>query len=143
MFSGLAEGAVDSAELVAVVERNRRATPAQTAAALLDVVQRLPYYPDPPGANDWIGDPRTVLRIGGDCEDLATLVVALWATAGLTARIQWIGQEGDQDHVSAQVQIPGAGWIWGEPTIKGARFGEYPYDAARRLRVGRGAEGRL
>jgi len=144
MFTGLAQAAVDSPEVAAAARRCQRATPARTAAACLDLVQGLPYYPDPPGVDDWIGHPCNVLTVGGDCEDLATLLVALWATCGLAGRIHWIPQDGNtQDHVTAEVEVPGYGWLWGEATIKGAKLGEYPYDAAARLGVGRGAKGRL
>lgn len=142
-FTAFAQDAIDAPEVAAAAARCRRATPARTAAACLDLVQALPYYPDPPGVDDWIGHPCHVLTVGGDCEDLATLLIALWATCGLTGRLQWITQGGEQDHVTAQVQLPGLGWLWGEPTVRGARLGEDPYAAAKRLQVSRGFPGAL
>ena len=108
-------------------------------------MQRLPYYPDPPGESDWISDPCHALVVGGDCEDLSVLLVALWAACGLTARVVWIAQpEAGQDHVSAEVLLPrAAGWLPGEGTVRGARLGEDPYVAAKRLQAVRARGGGL
>lgn len=106
------------------------------ASGALRIVQGLPYRADPPGSSDLVTAACETLTIGGDCEDLAALLVALWSAAGLGGRIVWLSQDGaSQDHVSAQVWVSGA-WWWGEPTVPGARLGEYPYLAAARLGVG-------
>lgn len=132
-FEGIAQHNVGAPEVERAARRCLRDSRWDTAAACLEVVQRLPYYPDPPGADDWIGHPCHVLTIGGDCEDLATLLVSLWATCGLTGRLVWLTQPASgQDHVGAEVKLGGR-WVWGESTVQGARLGEDPYKAAARL----------
>lgn len=98
----------------------------------LATVQLLPYRADPDGAADLVCDPATILRRGGDCEDRATLLVALLLALRRTARLVWIEQPHDAlDHVSVQLW-DGAGWQWCDPIVRGARVGEHPVEAARR-----------
>jgi transglutaminase-like putative cysteine protease len=149
VFSRVAQAAVEAPEVELAARACRRSSPEETARACLKLVQGLPYRPDRPGEADDLADPCHALVIGGDCEDLAVLLVALWASAGLAGRVVWLVQGGaSQDHVSAEVWLPGrhgraAGWAYGEPTVRGARLGEAPHAAARRLGVGREAPGVL
>lgn len=144
-FSAMAKSGADEWDVMRVardVAWGLRSDEAR-ARALMEFVQRLPYWPDPPGTKDFIAQPCRVLVIGGDCEDLATLLVALWVASGLTGRLVWIVQEGDQDHVAPEVYLPARGWLWGETTVRGARLGEYPKQAAARLGVQRSRRGAL
>lgn len=99
---------------------------------MLAAVQRVRYVPDPPGNADKICDALTTLREGGDCEDLAALVVGAARALGVPARLVWIAQGGPLDHVVAEVYLDGR-WQWAEATIAGAQVGEHPYEAAARL----------
>ena len=103
-----------------------------SVARVLAAVQRVRYVPDPPGSADKICDAATTLREGGDCEDLAALVVGGARALGVPARLVWIAQGGPLDHVVAEVYVEGR-WQWAEPTIAGAMLGEHPYEAAARL----------
>lgn len=149
VFSRVAQAAIDAPEVVRAAQSCRRRTLEDTARACLELVQALPYRPDRPGEADDLADPCHALVIGGDCEDLSVLLVALWAAAGLAGRVVWLVQAGaSQDHVTAEVFLPArrgraAGWVYGEPTVRGAVLGEEPHRAARRLGVGRGAPGVL
>lgn len=102
------------------------------AAALLRAVQTLPYRLDPKG--EWFQSARYTLAWGGDCEDLASLLVALCRAAGLEARIVWMDETGEYNHVSTQIYVGGR-WQWAESIIPGASLGEFPQDAANRLGV--------
>lgn len=103
----------------------------ERAARLLARVQRLPFRYDPAG--EWVQTAGETLATGGDCEDLSALFAWLAKRAGLTTQIVWISQPSAlRDHVCAAVLLDGV-WWWAEPTIPGARLGESPYDAARRL----------
>ncbi len=115
-------------------------SPRTLAAAALARVQRLPYRPDPPG--EWFQSPAYTALYGGDCEDLATLYVAVCALLGLDARLVWITQKNQAlNHVTAVVvwdpAWPGVleapGWEWSDASMLGARLGENPYDAVKRL----------
>lgn len=104
--------------------------------AVLRWAQSLPYVPDPSHLNaagkDLACDVAAVARIGGDCEDLACLVMACALALGLEARLVWLVSGGDLDHVVAEV-FDGVRWLWCEATIAGAVVGEHPYRAAARL----------
>lgn len=109
------------------------AAPEVRAAHWLARVQALPYVSDPVGPVDVVEtDVRRVLERGADCEERAALVAALVAADGIAARVVWLVQDGAPlDHVSALVDL--GGWRWADATIPGARVGEHPRDAARRL----------
>ncbi len=128
--------------------------------ACLRAVQSLPYHAD--GAVDCLRDPSETIAEGGDCEDLASLFVALVTCGrralglrGVGALVVWIDQSPDapQDHVSAWCWVDGAiagrapssgvisrltdppsGVWWAETTVR-ARRGESPYAAVERLGV--------
>lgn len=126
----------DSAPVVELVSRCLRAPVEARAACALATVQALPYRDDPPGVDEVQSADVTAVE-GGDCEDLAALLVVLWEILGVRGRVVWLSQPGAvQDHVTAQAFVAG-GWAWGEPTIEGARLGESPYQAAARLGVRR------
>jgi len=109
------------------------------AAAVLVVVQALPYVPDP-GGEEWLQSVAETWERGGDCEDVSTAVVALARAVGLRARLVWLPLPGEAfPHVSAQISpdpasVPSATatWWWAEPSVR-AHLGEYPLDAAARL----------
>jgi transglutaminase-like putative cysteine protease len=105
------------------------------AKRALELVHKLPYRPDPQGLEIFQSAEETIAR-GGDCEDLATLFVALARLVGLRAKIVWLNQQihgAALNHVFARVLVDG-GWLDAEASIAGARLGETPSDAARRLR---------
>jgi transglutaminase-like putative cysteine protease len=107
------------------------------ASIILEWVHdRLRYRDDPWGREYYQGIYWT-LTYGGDCEDLVVALVALMLAAGLDARVVWQEQSGAPlNHVTAQVRLPtpkGPEWVWADPTVKGARLGEEPHDAAARL----------
>jgi len=124
---------VDSPAVVALlVPVLAERTPRARVERALRLVQGLPYRPDPPG-EDWVQTSEYTATHGGDCEDLAALLVVLCVTAGVPARLLWIFQRRRvRDHVTAQACIAGV-WLWMEPTLR-AELGEYPYTAAERLR---------
>ncbi len=118
-------------------------------AALAMMHRACPYRRDPAG-EDWHQDTATTLREGGDCEDLATALAALLRLGAyfyglkLKTRLVWMRRAGDQDHVVLQVRVgdghdtgddPDGGWEWLDPSLVGARRGEHPEAAARRLEV--------
>lgn len=100
------------------------------AKQILAFTQRLPYYPDPPG--EWFQSARYTLAHGGDCEDLASLFVALCRFVGIQARTVWMDESGQYNHVTAQVLIDGK-WLWAESILPGAGLGEEPHAALARL----------
>lgn len=120
------------------------------ADAALGAVQRCGYRGDPAG-EDWHQDTATTLREGGDCEDLATALAALLRLGAyfyglkLKTRLVWLRRTASgQDHVAVQVRVgdghdtgddPDGGWEWLDPSLVGARRGEHPEAAARRLGV--------
>ena len=127
--------------------------------AAQEAAQRCGYVPDPPGL-DVLRTPAETLAVGGDCEDLSGLLVALvvaahalWALP-VAACVVWVRQpRAPQDHVSAWVwreSSRGAGEVsasvvdlgaplpagaeWCECSIS-ARRGENPWAALERLGV--------
>lgn len=107
------------------------ASEAVRAQAALRFAQRAGYIADPPG--EWFQPIDWTIRYGGDCEDLASLFVALARAMGVRARICWIDiPAAEFNHVSAQVWLDGR-WQWAEASVCGAHLGEAPMDAARRL----------
>lgn len=75
---------------------------------------------------------REVLAVGGDCDDMARLLVALLRALHVPARLATLGDP--PIHVAAQVHTF-TGWQWLEATVRGARVGEAPADACRRLGI--------
>lgn len=156
-----AAGAADSrvkilgAGLTAMLVARLGRVPTREEAAqwLCDAVHLLvDYTPDPAGEEVFqtvlwtLGgecgrsvSPIANARKGcGDCEDLASLLVALCMVVGLRARVVWMEQPGSPlNHVSVQVCVdPSRGddcWLWLDATLPGARLGENPYDALARL----------
>jgi hypothetical protein len=112
------------------------------AQALLSFVQRdVGYVPDPEG--EWYQGVRYTLEHGGDCEDMAVLLVAMAACLGIRGKLIWLEQpRAKLNHVTAKLYVEDGGslfrrpsgqmlWEWAEPTIAKARIGQHPYDAAR------------
>ena len=122
--------------------------------ACMEAVQSLPYVEDAAGS-DSLRDPDETIAEGGDCEDLAALLVAL-ARCGarllalrVSACVVWIAQpKWPTDHVSAWVssglcdlrgarvieqgtEPPAWAW-WAECSVRAAR-GESPYAALARV----------
>lgn len=123
----------------------------ELATAALNAVQALPYVPDPMvdgQMTESLQRPLYTLLHGGDCEDLAQLLMAVLMILGFDVIPVWLEQEGEtQNHTTMIVRVLGTtgdprltrdlgehGWNWAESTIKGARLGEHPYEAAERVR---------
>ena len=105
---------------------------AARAAWALARAQAAGYVPDP-AACEWYQSPDVTAAHGGDCDDLCILLVALARALDLPCRIVRLPQPGAaEDHVLCTVWARGA-WRWAEPSIAGARLGEHPADALRRL----------
>ena len=83
------------------------------------------------------------LELGqGDCDDKARLLVSLARAIRLPARFVPLMLRAElfgpnvPGHVCAQFGFPTAKptrWVWAETTLPGARFGEHPREAKRRL----------
>jgi len=135
-LESLARFVVEGARDGALVVPWRRGDLAEVAVArCLASVQALPYVPDPPGKPFDLVRPAVETQfVGGDCEDLAVLLCALYRRLGVRWGLVWIDQ-GDWsaplDHVTAEVFLRNQ-WFWTDPTVPGARVGEHPYDAVRR-----------
>lgn len=72
-----------------------------------------------------------------NCDNLSILYSSMCLYAGVPASVVWINQPKSQlNHVSTVVFLDG-NWWWADPSIKGARIGETPYEAAKR--TGNGA----
>jgi transglutaminase-like putative cysteine protease len=121
-------------ELAALVPRSD--DPRTQAANLLAFVHAAFRYRPDPGGVEVFQDVRETIANGGDCEDLATLFVALARLLGLEARVVWLDQQihgAALNHVFAQVLVDGR-WLDVEASIAGSELGESPAHAARRLR---------
>lgn len=143
--------------VIAGLARNlgRTPTPREIAQGLLDALYALvEYRSDPASDEDFYqpvcltlrpvpGNPISPLtglpKGAGDCEDTSVLFAALALAVPLVsgipmgAHVQWLDQPGDpQNHVAASVTLP-TGALWVETTLPGARIGEHPYAALRRL----------
>lgn len=106
----------------------------------LRAVQSLPYVPDPEG-QEWVQGVDYTFAHGGDCKDLSAALAAVYRTLGLRAEVYWITQTGRPlNHVTVRVFLGGQ-WRWAEPSIRGARLGESPYDALRRMGHGTSTRG--
>jgi len=112
------------------------------AQAILTFVQNdVGYVPDPDG--EWYQGVRYTLEHGGDCEDMAVLLVAMAACVDIRGKLIWLEQpKARLNHVTAKVFVEDGGsffrkpsgkllWEWAEPTISKAKVGQHPYDAAR------------
>lgn len=129
-----------SSEAVQKIAQSARSLTAKTifpnprwglAAYALSLVQATGYHPDPPG--EWFQNVSYTATNGGDCEDLATLLMSVLYLLGFESRLVWLDQPGKQyNHVSLQVRISDQ-WVWAETSIEGSWLGEHPYAAAGRL----------
>lgn len=129
------------------VERAPGHTLAETYADVcLEAVQHVATYRADPPNEDWHQDTATTAKGGGDCEDLSALLCALLRLGAyfyglkIRARLEWVRRDTGQDHVAVRVQVDvpeDAAWEWMEPSIRWARRGEAPEEAARRLGVRR------
>jgi len=112
------------------------------AQAILTFVQQdVGYVPDPDG--EWYQGVRYTLEHGGDCEDMAVLFVAMAACVDIQAKLIWLEQpKARLNHVTTKVLVNDPGglfrkssgdsqWMWAEPTIRKAKVGQHPYDAAK------------
>lgn len=121
------------------------------AEAALAAVQEKPYVPDPivdGQMTEELQRPLYTLKNGGDCEDLAQLLMSVYLILGFQTIPVWLDQKGEeQNHTTVIVKLLGTrgddeltrdmgehGWWWAETTIKGAMLGEHPYAAAERVK---------
>jgi transglutaminase-like putative cysteine protease len=113
-----------------------RARGVSAAAWVLRTAQRFRYVPDPAWcATDYFQTADETWRYGGDCDDFAIAGLALAAVAdALAARCErWQRPPpATQDHLFLLLWEARA-WQPGDPTLRNARLGEFPWDAARRL----------
>lgn len=108
----------------------------EIAEALLRRVHAVPFWAYPPKL-ECFAPAGKVLERGGDCDNLSVLYAASCLYAGIPASVVWINQPKSKlNHVTAVVFLDGE-WQWADPSIKGARIGETPYEAAHR--TGNGA----
>lgn len=122
-------------------EADARARPGQCTAppcndlrarAFLRYVQSRPYVPDPDG-QEWYAGLVYTIGYGGDCEELAALVVALDRVVEIPGAVQWMDQpDHPLNHVTAKLYLNGQ-WMWAEASVVGAQLGEHPQAAATRL----------
>lgn len=107
----------------------------ERAGYWLAKVQAIPYASDPVGVADEVErDVRKALAGPIDCEERSMLVAAMCAADGIDAEVAWIPQRpAPLDHVTALVWLGGDAAAWADGTIPGARVGEHPRDAARRV----------
>lgn len=157
---GAADALVRSATWRALVPLLGRPVPDLLERLLFAVRAVAPFRPDAFDADGWRA-PRVTFVEGGDCEDLATLLVAMTRAAReiyqlpVYARLVWIKQPGRAlDHVTAELAAsdealdetpvvvsvdgeiaPRAPWVWAEASVPGAALGEDPYAALVRARA--------
>lgn len=114
----------------------------EAAARILAAVQRrVRFERDPSEATSGVDTYQGPLRVWwggvGDCDDVAPLLAALFRSVGLRSAV--VGMRPRRArypaHVSAMVWVGGA-WRWAEGTV-GAKLGEHPTAAARRLKHNR------
>lgn len=133
-----------------------QATDKEVLQTLLDAIFKLVLYtPDPASEMDFYQPVELTLRPvpgnlispltgrpkgNGDCEDTATLYVALVRAAGhllgrpLDGHVKWLSQPGKpQNHVPAMAWGSDGIHLWAETTLPGSQIGEHPYDALARL----------
>lgn len=110
------------------LEMKARALGVSVPGFLLAWVQKNVRYIDE-DIETFIGWRETLAR-GGDCDDLAKLLVAMLRALKRKARLATLGNP--PIHVAAQVWEL-RGWQWLEATVPGARVGEHPREACRRL----------
>lgn len=123
-------------QLALLLKRQSREQQRPLLEVVLAWVQRLPYFDDRGYSERFQGALWTMSK-GGDCEDLATLFVAIALALGFRARVVWMEQPGQMyNHYSAVVNIDGKD-TWAETTLPGAQLGEHPYAARDRLRNSR------
>lgn len=107
------------------------------AQEALRVVQGLPYVPEKSG-QDCYQTVEYTATYGGECKALTIYYVAVCRALGVDAEPVWITQSGQLiNHVAAQVNIVGRAPMWADPSMRGARLGESPYEAIARLGIRR------
>lgn len=116
-------------ERVRATARSR--SPWDLTERAMELVQELPYVPDP-HLEDCYKDVETTAKTGGECKALNILLVSILRRLGIDAEVVWIMQEGKPlNHVASVVhfnQEP----FWADASIRGARLGETPYQALER-----------
>lgn len=101
------------------------------ARAALAAVQKVPYVPGPIG-EEWMQGATYTLVHGGECKALSVLLCAVLRARGVPCEIVWITQTGKPINHVTVVVMNGNNQYWADPSVKGARLGESPYDAVRR-----------
>lgn len=131
----LAKGDATDPVIAALAKRIRRHSPRDRdfAGTVHAYVQKYIAFRREKGEVFQSG-PFTLRRGEGDCDCHARLVYALLLAGGMRPRLAFLHRGGPPIHVLVQVYHSGE-WVWLETTVKGARFGEHPWTAARRLGV--------
>lgn len=144
LMAGLAREACRDAELVTLARQValRGARPNDTAgqaAALLRFVQaRCRYVMDPPDV-EVLATPRQVLQSrAGDCDELATTLVALARCVGILGRfvsVTWHRQDPEWRHVYAELEIRPSVWASADPSVEWLPLGQVARLGLRPMRV--------
>lgn len=115
----------------------REPSPRETAQRLLDSLGEIVAYDPDPTGGEAVRLPTLVLGSRkGDAEELAVVFVAMCRCANVEAALAWLDQpQHAVNHVFARVKV-GDRWLDAETTLRGARVGEAPYEAMRRLQGG-------
>lgn len=112
----------------------------EAAAVILFCVQQLPFLENPTDRDIYREVSRTI-KEGADCKGKTALILAgLW-NRGIRGQALWVNQNGfDINHVLGATSfdppsVPDrdAEWKYMEGSIRGARLGESPYQAAVRI----------
>lgn len=103
---------------------------------VLRMAQAPPFVPDPASCStDFYKSPDVTWREGGDCDDLVILGLTLAKIRNVPARIGYLPVPGaPQDHMFLWLWHNNA-WQPAEVSLRGARLGEPPLDAAKRLGI--------
>lgn len=105
------------------------------AAECLNAVQHLEYHqhPDDGTGSDLFQRVDYTIAYGGNCEDLGSVLVALYTHLRFRSIVLWIPQRDKPlNHVSVVVRVRGR-WGWADPTVGGATLTESAYQAIKRL----------
>jgi len=103
------------------------ATWQQIAAVALALVHKLPYLFDKDYRDTWQGVKWT-LKYGGDCEDLAVVLMAIYLALGIRASLIWINFDAPYNHVTVKVGPTRETELYAESIVKTARLGQSPYE---------------